>query len=43
LRFLRTTSLPLETLITHRLALPELPQVLSGQLGQAAVKPIIVP
>jgi L-iditol 2-dehydrogenase len=43
LRFLRTTSLPLETLITHRLALPELPQVLSGQLGQAAVKPVIVP
>jgi threonine dehydrogenase-like Zn-dependent dehydrogenase len=43
LRFLRTTSLPLETLITHRLALPELPQALSGQLGQAAVKPIIVP
>jgi len=43
LRFLRTTSLPLETLVTHRLALSELPQALSGQLGQAAVKPVIVP
>jgi len=33
----------LEMLITHRLSLQELPQALSGQLGQVAVKPIVVP
>ncbi|MFN3420262.1 MAG: zinc-binding dehydrogenase [Armatimonadota bacterium] len=43
LRFLQTTKLPVETLITHRLTLNELPEALKEQLSGDVIKPVIVP
>lgn len=43
LRFLHTTALPLETLITHRLFLSQVSDALSGRLGQEAIKSVVVP
>lgn len=42
LRFLKTTSLPVELLLTHRLCLSEIPKALQGQLSGNVIKPVIV-
>lgn len=42
LRFLQTTPLPVESLLTHRLSLNELPKALQEQLGGDVIKPVVV-
>lgn len=43
LRFLQTTPVPVETLVTHRLNLSQVADALRGHLGPDALKPVVAP